>query len=1089
MRKSWLLRGTVLTCSFILLTLIYLSSAFAYPHWGEIRQLKQPDGTWVDVRVWGDEFYQVVESPDGYTLIRDPSTHIICYATLSSDGSQLMSTGAEIGTVDPMSLGLQKHIRINQEAMTKIASQIRSRQAAEEKKFEASLADRGIDIAAYDPACTGNVEGICFIVDFSDMVATVPRDDIDDFCNMVGFTGSGNNGSVRDYFTDVSNGLLTYTNFVPSAYYRASHTFAYYDDSSQVWLARAVELIFEMLDHYNPDIDYSDFDSNGDGYIDAINVYYAGSPQWGWTKGMWPGSGWITDQWSGDGVKTLRFQVTDIGGGLNISTFCHENGHMLAFWPDLYDYDKPPNDSYGVGKFCLMCNAASGTNPVEPCAYLKHTAGWATVTDLATAQMGLTIPTSSTNTFYKINHPTLPNEFYMISNRQQTARDAEIPDNGLAIWHIDENGNNSDEDMTPALHYLVTLVQADGNWDMENYVNTGDATDLYSAPGHTACTPCTDPNTNWWAGSASGIMITNISASAATMSFDFSPEDLPPVAVTKNYSAHADGTCCLTFNVSDIDNGSYDPNGVGDVASLCITAVDAVNVGCQESYELCGVGTYTVTLTITDLCGNTDSQNATVEVQNQAPIAQCVSYYVDDADENCCITVHKEDLDDGSYDPDGAADIASFGITAIDGGDLGGAQDSVTLCGSAIYSLTLTITDHCGETSSCDVDVEVRDVTPPEITVTLDRDILWPPNHKMVDINATVVVTDNCDPDPAWVLADTAMSEADDGLGDGHTRRDMQDLDFGTPDTYFQVRAERSALNEERVYTFIYTATDSSGNSASDTAEVRVPHDHSGWAFASTGFTADGTSLEPELKRLVLIVPSREEEYGVDENGATIIVSEALDATAIDRTSFLLGNLKQVLKPVKISEADVNGDELIDIVLYYPGLAIRSFLGEILVDEKEARTFLKEYGPVGLHFIGLDGTDYLVPDIFLLGEPVPLHADADVPILPQPDADKPDQPDHAAPNVTALFSAYPNPFNPSTTIPFQLKSTERVSLRIYDAQGSLVRTLKDETMPAGKHEVLWNGHDANDRQVATGVYFVQLRAGEFQATKKIVMIK
>jgi hypothetical protein len=75
--------------------------------------------------------------------------------------------------------------------------------------------------------------------------------------------------------------------------------------------------------------------------------------------------------------------------------------------------------------------------------------------------------------------------------------------------------------MTPQYHYLVTLVQADGDWDLENNRNYGDSTDLWAAPTYDMCTPETYPNTNWWDGSESTLFITDISASGATMTFDF----------------------------------------------------------------------------------------------------------------------------------------------------------------------------------------------------------------------------------------------------------------------------------------------------------------------------------------------------------------------------------------------------------------------------------------------------------------------------------------------------------------------------------------------------------------------------------------
>ena len=68
------------------------------------------------------------------------------------------------------------------------------------------------------------------LVDFDDDQATIPTSAIDNYGNQIGYSGYGNNGSVRDYFHDVSDGNLTYTNFVPTAYYRASQPKTWYEN-------------------------------------------------------------------------------------------------------------------------------------------------------------------------------------------------------------------------------------------------------------------------------------------------------------------------------------------------------------------------------------------------------------------------------------------------------------------------------------------------------------------------------------------------------------------------------------------------------------------------------------------------------------------------------------------------------------------------------------------------------------------------------------------------------------------------------------------------------------------------------------------
>jgi len=103
---------------------------------------------------------------------------------------------------------------------------------------------------------------------------------------------------------------------------------------------------------------------------------------------------------------------------------------------------------------------------------------------------------------------------------------------------------------------------------------------------------------------------------------------------------------------------------------------------------------------------------------------------------------------------------------------------------------------------------------------------LWPPNHKMVPVIATVSASDNCDEDPAIVLTSVVSSEPDDakGGGDGKTTNDIQDADIGNEDYNISLRAERQGKGDGRIYTITYEATDDSGNSATASATVTVPH-------------------------------------------------------------------------------------------------------------------------------------------------------------------------------------------------------------------------------------------------------------------------
>ena len=82
------------------------------------------------------------------------------------------------------------------------------------------------------------------------------------------------------------------------------------------------------------------------------------------------------------------------------------------------------------------------------------------------------------------------------------------------------------------------------------------------------------------------------------------------------------------------------------------------------------------------------------------------------------------------------------------------------------------------------------------------------------------------------------------------------------------------------------------------------------------------------------------------------------------------------------------------------------------------------------------------------------------------------------------------PFNPQTTIVFELPSPDAVSLRVFDLTGRLVKELiRGEVYGQGQHKTVWNGRDDGGRHVASGIYFYCLEAGEFVQTNKMTLLK
>jgi hypothetical protein len=93
------------------------------------------------------------------------------------------------------------------------------------------------------------------------------------------------------------------------------------------------------------------------------------------------------------------------------------------------------------------------------------------------------------------------------------------------------------------------------------------------------------------------------------------------------------------------------------------------------------------------------------------------------------------------------------------------------------------------------------------------------------------------------------------------------------------------------------------------------------------------------------------------------------------------------------------------------------------------------------------------------------------------------------PKQFALRANYPNPFNPETTIRFDVASRSHVALRVYDVSGALVRTLVDETKDAGSHVVQWNGRNDQGNPASSGVYFYRLTAPGFSDVRKMTLLK
>ncbi|MBU4295124.1 MAG: M6 family metalloprotease domain-containing protein [Desulfobulbaceae bacterium] len=488
----------------------------SFPFYDEEFTFTQPDGSQIKVRGWGDQHYAVFETLDGFSIVKNPVTGFFEYASLTSDKNDFRPSGVSVGFVDPRYLGLEKNIRVNREsAMAKamdgyhalgIRRRCEVRRERNKAFLRALMSASGPYAAPPSRTMTGRYVGLCLLIDFPDVPGTITKEEVDDFCNRKGYTGYGNNGSEYDYFYENSIGRLEYTNIITS-YYTTKNPRSYYTNPDVPYGARAREMITEALQHLkNQGFYFDQLSTDDEGYVYALNVFYAGARSNAWSEGLWPHSSSLYFRFElNPGRWAYDYQITDIGHELSLATFCHENGHMVCDYPDLYDYG---HESNGVGSYCLMSSAGyDRKNPTQICAYLKYKSGWANTVTPITNETQMTLPAGNNDfLLYAKNR----REYFLMENRYSKGRDASLPSSGLAIWHIDEVGSNNEESMSEDRHYECSLEQADNQFDLERGNNLGDSKDLFSSVNNNRFSDTTSPSSKWWDGSSSGLDVFDI---------------------------------------------------------------------------------------------------------------------------------------------------------------------------------------------------------------------------------------------------------------------------------------------------------------------------------------------------------------------------------------------------------------------------------------------------------------------------------------------------------------------------------------------------------------------------------------------------
>ena len=345
-------------------------------------------------------------------------------------------------------------------------------------------------IARAAGAVKGQRHFLVILVEFSDLPYTTcedPQASFEALLNEKGYSTNGGTGSARDYFYDNSNGVFDpiFDVFGPvtlpekKAYY-GGNSFSG-DDRNP---GQAVIDGCKLLDD---EIDFSRYDSDGDGEVDMVLMYYAGYGEADSddSNAIWPHEWSLGGQGKSlqlDGVKIDTYSCTNEKNPNNtmcgIGTACHEFGHALGL-PDMYDTNYDTNGrAGGLYSYSVMCSGSynnDGRTPPYYCFEERKLLGWVSDADYRYFDETGTYSISPINSNMVYRTDTdMDGEYFLYENRTQTGWDKYIPEGGLIVYHVDKSSNKVGWSTAKSLW---------NNWETTNSINaTGSHPCYYIVP-------------------------------------------------------------------------------------------------------------------------------------------------------------------------------------------------------------------------------------------------------------------------------------------------------------------------------------------------------------------------------------------------------------------------------------------------------------------------------------------------------------------------------------------------------------------------------------------------------------------------------
>ncbi|MBO4906078.1 MAG: M6 family metalloprotease domain-containing protein [Bacteroidaceae bacterium] len=554
------MKKIILFCSALCMAV----SSWAVPAKRVVKTVQQSDGTTLTIQLCGDETFHYYTTLDGTPVCQN-------------DNGEWVSDSRDVA-----SLWRAAQLRRNTH-----------RERLAEKTRRMAQARRSPARAGESNAGTGSKKGLLILVSFTDvkMKKTSTQAVFNQMLNGLGNPYGDNYGSIREYFQDQSYGLLD-LQFDVVGPFTLAHNMSYYgaDSGGEGNDIRAYEMIQEACKLADSQVNYADYDWDGDGEVENIYVTYAGYAQSSGAPAntIWPHQ-WSLKDASGssltlDGVKIDTYatgsELADTSGSTidGIGTMCHEYSHCLGL-PDFYDTE---GDNFGMHSWSVMdygCYNGKGYQPAGYTAYERWFSGWLEPVELKQAAKIQDMQAiETTPEAYVVYNDANRNEYYLLANHQKTGWDSKAYGHGMLVLHVDYDANAwyNNKINNTASRQRMTIIPADGilSYSSESAL-AGDPWPGIS--NNTALTDESSPAAKLYRSNTDGqkLMhkpIENITETDGLISFDFMASSLPTLdtPVIDSTSIAVTGNS-ITVRWNEVENAvSYNVkiNEVGGSADI-----------------------------------------------------------------------------------------------------------------------------------------------------------------------------------------------------------------------------------------------------------------------------------------------------------------------------------------------------------------------------------------------------------------------------------------------------------------------------------------------------------------------------------------